>query len=139
MGLVQQGAREHLPAREPALGVVVAVDTRTAASASARPTTPSSSPASAWAAWSRGHARLPTACSPKPRPWPTRRPRKTWPPAACSAPSRTCAGVTAKVAEAVVREARETGLGTPPTDPEIESAVAAAMWQPGYLPLAETS
>ena len=45
--------------------------------------------------------------------------------------------VTARVAEAVAREAREAGLGQPLTDPEIEAEVAATMWQPGYLPLAD--
>ena len=41
-------------------------------------------------------------------------------------------GVTVKVAEAVVREARDRGLGRPLTDSEIKSAVAAFMWEPAY-------
>ena len=40
--------------------------------------------------------------------------------------------VTARIAEAVVREAREQGLGRPLADAEIAPAVAAAMWEPGY-------
>jgi malic enzyme len=44
--------------------------------------------------------------------------------------------VTARVAEAVVREARERGLGRALGDPEIPGAVAAAMWEPVY-PLIE--
>jgi malic enzyme len=40
--------------------------------------------------------------------------------------------VTVKVAEAVVREARDRGLGRPFTDAEIPAAVAAAMWEPAY-------
>jgi malic enzyme len=40
--------------------------------------------------------------------------------------------VTACVAEAVVREARDRGLGRPFTDAEIPAAVAAAMWEPEY-------
>ena len=40
--------------------------------------------------------------------------------------------MTARVAEAVVREARDRGLGRPFTDAEIAPAVAAAMWEPGY-------
>ena len=41
-------------------------------------------------------------------------------------------GVTVKVAEAVVREARDRGLGRPLTDAEIPRAVAAFMWEPAY-------
>jgi malic enzyme len=40
--------------------------------------------------------------------------------------------VTARVAETVVREARDRGLGRPLTDAEIAPAVAAAMWDPQY-------
>ena len=40
--------------------------------------------------------------------------------------------VTVEVAEAVVREARDRGLGRPLTDAEIKSAVAAFMWEPAY-------
>jgi malate dehydrogenase (oxaloacetate-decarboxylating) len=40
--------------------------------------------------------------------------------------------VTARVAEAVVREARDRGLGRPLTDAEIPAAVASAMWEPLY-------
>jgi malic enzyme len=40
--------------------------------------------------------------------------------------------VTVRVAEAVVREARDRGLGRPFTDAEIPGAVAAAMWEPDY-------
>jgi malic enzyme len=40
--------------------------------------------------------------------------------------------VTVKVAEAVVREARDRGLGRPFTDTEIPPAVSAAMWEPEY-------
>ena len=43
--------------------------------------------------------------------------------------------VTARVAEAVVREARDAGLGRAITDAEIPPSVAAAMWEPRYLPL----
>jgi malate dehydrogenase (oxaloacetate-decarboxylating) len=43
--------------------------------------------------------------------------------------------VAAKVAEAVVRVARDTGLGRPIKDPEIPGAVAEAMWMPRYLHL----
>ncbi len=44
--------------------------------------------------------------------------------------------VTARVAEAVVREARERGLGRALPDAEIPAAVASAMWAPEY-PLIE--
>jgi malic enzyme len=40
--------------------------------------------------------------------------------------------VAARVAEAIVREARDRGLGRPFTDAEIPAAVAAAMWEPVY-------
>jgi malic enzyme len=40
--------------------------------------------------------------------------------------------VAARVAKAVVREARDRGVGRPFTDAEIPEAVAAAMWEPVY-------
>ena len=40
--------------------------------------------------------------------------------------------VTVKVAEAVVRDARDRGVGRPLTDAEIPGAVAAFMWEPAY-------
>ena len=40
--------------------------------------------------------------------------------------------VTARVAAAVVREARDRGLGRALPDAEIPGAVAAAMWEPVY-------
>jgi malic enzyme len=43
--------------------------------------------------------------------------------------------VTARIAEAVVREAREEGLGRPLGDAEIPRVVAAAMWEPVYVEL----
>jgi malate dehydrogenase (oxaloacetate-decarboxylating) len=43
--------------------------------------------------------------------------------------------VTARIAEAVVREAREHGLGRPIAGDEIPRAVVAAMWEPVYVPL----
>jgi malate dehydrogenase (oxaloacetate-decarboxylating) len=43
--------------------------------------------------------------------------------------------VSARIAEAVVRAARQDGVGRPIPDAEIGPAVADAMWQPGYLPL----
>ena len=43
--------------------------------------------------------------------------------------------VSARIAEAVVRAARQDGVGEPIPDREIGEAVAAAMWQPTYLPL----
>jgi malic enzyme len=43
--------------------------------------------------------------------------------------------VTARVAEAVVREARDSGIGRGFRDAEIAPAVAAAMWEPDYPPL----
>jgi len=42
--------------------------------------------------------------------------------------------VTAHVAEAVVRAARDVGIGRPLSNPAIRAAVAAAMWEPRYLP-----
>jgi malate dehydrogenase (oxaloacetate-decarboxylating) len=43
--------------------------------------------------------------------------------------------VAARVAEAVMREARDSGIGKPLADEEIPRCVAAAMWDPKYLPL----
>jgi len=43
--------------------------------------------------------------------------------------------VTARIAEAIVREARDSGVGRPIADAEIPAAVAAAMWEPAYLPM----
>ncbi len=43
--------------------------------------------------------------------------------------------VAARVAEAVVRTARDTGLGRALEDPDIPGAVAEAMWEPRYLHL----
>jgi malic enzyme len=40
--------------------------------------------------------------------------------------------VTARVAEAVARQARDEGIGRSFSDAEIESAVEAAMWEPEY-------
>ena len=42
--------------------------------------------------------------------------------------------VSASVAAAVVKVARDAGLGRPIPDAEIPKAVAAAMWNPAYLP-----
>jgi len=42
--------------------------------------------------------------------------------------------VTVQVAEAVVRQAREDGVGKDIPDSRIPKAVAAAMWEPDYLP-----
>jgi malic enzyme len=47
-------------------------------------------------------------------------------------PMRELRRVTVRVAEAVVREARDAGLGRPFTDAEIPVTVAAAMWEPDY-------
>jgi malic enzyme len=47
-------------------------------------------------------------------------------------PMRDLRRVTVRVAEAVVREARDRGLGRPISDAEIPEAVAAAMWVPDY-------
>jgi malate dehydrogenase (oxaloacetate-decarboxylating) len=43
--------------------------------------------------------------------------------------------VTARIAAAVVREARDSGLGCPVSDTGIDELVAGAMWDPSYLPL----
>jgi malic enzyme len=40
--------------------------------------------------------------------------------------------VSARIAEAVVREARESGVGRPLADETIPSAVAEAVWEPSY-------
>ena len=40
--------------------------------------------------------------------------------------------ITAHVAEAVLREARDSNVGLPFPDHEIPSAVAEAMWEPRY-------
>jgi malic enzyme len=40
--------------------------------------------------------------------------------------------VTARIAEAVVREARDSGVGRPIPDGDIPAVVAAAMWDPAY-------
>jgi malate dehydrogenase (oxaloacetate-decarboxylating) len=47
-------------------------------------------------------------------------------------PIRDLRRVTARVAEAVVREARDSGAGRAIEDPDIAAAVAAAMWNPAY-------
>ncbi len=43
--------------------------------------------------------------------------------------------VTVRIAEAVVREARDSGVGRPLDDGAIEPAVRGAMWDPAYVPL----
>ncbi len=43
--------------------------------------------------------------------------------------------VSARIAEAVVAEARDSGVGREIRDEEIPQAVAAAMWDPAYLPM----
>ncbi|HEV8267906.1 MAG TPA: NAD-dependent malic enzyme, partial [Thermoanaerobaculia bacterium] len=43
--------------------------------------------------------------------------------------------VSAAIAKAVVKEARDTGVGRPLRDEEIGPAVEAAMWNPAYLPM----
>jgi malic enzyme len=50
-------------------------------------------------------------------------------------PVREIRAVTAHVAEAVVRAARDAGVGREIGDAEVAGAVAGAMWEPGYLPL----
>jgi malate dehydrogenase (oxaloacetate-decarboxylating) len=49
-------------------------------------------------------------------------------------PVRDLRRVTAGVAAAVVREARECGVGRAIRDEDVERAVAEAMWDPAYLP-----
>lgn len=46
--------------------------------------------------------------------------------------------VSTRIAEAVVREARDARLGRALDDDQIQSAVAAAQWIPRYLPLEST-
>ena len=43
--------------------------------------------------------------------------------------------VSARIAEAVVRTARQEGVGREVPDADIRQAVAEAMWEPAYLPL----
>jgi malic enzyme len=47
-------------------------------------------------------------------------------------PIRQVRAVTARVAEAVVREARDSGIGRRIEDSEIEATISAAMWTPAY-------
>jgi hypothetical protein len=47
-------------------------------------------------------------------------------------PIRDLRRVAARIAEAVVREARDTRLGRPLPDETIPDAVAAAQWDPRY-------
>jgi len=47
-------------------------------------------------------------------------------------PMRELRRVTARVAEAVLREARDLGLGRPFTEAQIPEAVRHAMWEPDY-------
>ena len=42
--------------------------------------------------------------------------------------------MTAGIAAAVVRQARDEGVGRPLADDQIPAAVAAAMWYPDYPP-----
>ncbi len=50
-------------------------------------------------------------------------------------PVRDLRRVATAIAEAVVREARDSGLGRPLPDDAIPEAVASARWEPHYLPL----
>lgn len=43
--------------------------------------------------------------------------------------------VSARIAEAVVGTARDQGVGRAITDADIPRMVAAAMWEPNYLPM----
>ena len=43
--------------------------------------------------------------------------------------------VSARIAEAVVRTARDEGVGRPIPEADIEAAVADAMWEPAYVPI----
>ncbi len=54
-------------------------------------------------------------------------------------PIRDLRRVTARVAEAVVREARDSGIGRPIDDEHVPAAVAAAMWNPSYPAIQPTS
>jgi malic enzyme len=47
-------------------------------------------------------------------------------------PIRDLRRITARVAEAVVREARDLGVGRPFSDAQVEPAVRDAMWEPDY-------
>ncbi len=47
--------------------------------------------------------------------------------------------VSARIAEAVVAEARDSGLGRAIPDEDIPKVVAAAMWSPAYLPMVPVS
>jgi malate dehydrogenase (oxaloacetate-decarboxylating) len=53
-------------------------------------------------------------------------------------PIRDIRGVTARVAEAVVRQARDLSIGRPIDDADIASWIAAAMWSPAYPRLIPT-
>jgi len=50
-------------------------------------------------------------------------------------PVRDIRRVTARVAEAVVKEARDSGVGRQLADADIPEAVTGAMWNPVYLPM----
>ncbi len=50
-------------------------------------------------------------------------------------PVRDIRRVTARVAEAVVREARDSGFGRPIADAAVAATVQQAMWEPAYLPM----
>jgi malate dehydrogenase (oxaloacetate-decarboxylating) len=50
-------------------------------------------------------------------------------------PIRELRRVTRRIAEAVVREARDSGIGRMLSDGEITAAVADAMWEPAYDPM----
>ncbi|HEX2758669.1 MAG TPA: hypothetical protein VHP60_09255, partial [Thermoanaerobaculia bacterium] len=43
--------------------------------------------------------------------------------------------ISARIAEAVVTEARNAGVGRQISDAEIPKAVATMMWDPAYLPM----
>jgi malic enzyme len=47
--------------------------------------------------------------------------------------------VSARIAEAVVAEARDSGLGRAIPDEDIPKVVASAMWSPAYLPMVQVS
>jgi malate dehydrogenase (oxaloacetate-decarboxylating) len=47
--------------------------------------------------------------------------------------------VSARIAEAVVAEARDSGLGRAIPDEDIPKVVASAMWSPAYLPMVPVS